>query len=272
MLRKLAVMAGWAGAAFAVQTAFAMALVWGPDVYVVAAYGVALATTFALHRATRGPLMFLVAFGLGWALFVEAAAFSVGADDFALPKRATIALLLALPLVAFVVRRFATDAEDAWFRRHARRAVSLSLVVALPLLVAGAIGSWKADPKPYGDALRALRDGRCGGYFLSFLSGVDRAPGSPCYAEHERRWAAFSAESSHVERKVRGEVVEACGRFGTSDATRAIDCADELVSVRLRAATKRRDDFRIVALAASVPLGIALLFAWRGRRERLAAS
>jgi hypothetical protein len=205
-----------------------------------------------------------VAFGLGWALLVEGVAFSVAAEEVPLPKRIALALLLGLPFVALVVRRFATDAEDALFRRHARRVATLALVVGLPLLATGAIGSWMADPDPYGEARRALGHRPCGGVFGWLLGAQPRS--SACLSEHERRWATFSAASSRVAPAVRGEVIEACGRFGAKDPTRALDCADALLVTRWHAVRERRDDFRNVALASALPLGIALLFAWRGRR------
>jgi hypothetical protein len=252
-------MAGWGGAAFAVQRALEIAVFEGPTFFVVAVYALALGTTFALHRATRGPLVLSVAFAVGWTLFVEGVVVLVLADPIPLAKLGMLELLLALPLASLIVRRFATDPEDAWFRRYARLVVAISLVVALPLGVAGAVGSYKADPAPYGRAKLVLVDGPFSEDFLARFMGVsDR---TLCHFD------ALRSETSGMDPRVRDELISACDLFARDDR-RACQCMTELLVSRSHDAKERRKRFRYLELASAVPFGIALLFAWRGRRER----
>jgi hypothetical protein len=164
-----------------------------------------------------------------------------------------------VPLAALVVRRWPTDARDAWFARHARRVVPLALLAGLPLFVAGAYGSFSTDPGRYERALAAL--GRAP---FDVYEGVafDR------HEQDRQRWWAFQFASPRVEPGIVAEVGRDCGRYAASDPSRACACAGALVGSRFRAIERRRDRFRFAFLASAVPLGVALLFAWRGRRLR----
>jgi hypothetical protein len=259
LLPRLAILLGWCGALFAVQTSFAMATFTGVNAEVAAVYLLGLAATFPLHGKTRGPVVLVVAFGLCSVLLVEGVWFAVTTGDVPLARRLGTALSLALPLFALVVRRFSLDEEDAWFARHARRFVPLALAVAAPSLILGMLGARQADPSPYDRAERAL------GYSpledLVF-EGVrfDRR------GRNRSRWAAFQSAGSEVAPDVRAEVNRDCARFGANDPERACACADELLISRSRVVGRRREGFSFVALASSLPWAIAMLFAWRGRR------
>lgn len=256
MLRKLAVMVGWGGAAIALWITFWMAALGNPLGPVVAAYAVALGTTFALHRATRGPLVLAVAFGFLWALFAGGIAL-LAEDSRVLYKRGLLSLPVVLPLVALIVRRLATDPEDAWFRRYAWWVAPPSLVLALPLLVVGAIGSAKHDPVPYAVARRDLVDPSSMAFGSWFAGSTDA---SPC------RFELLRSGRSDADPAVRDEILRTCDHFTKNDPRRACHCMDDLLLSRWKTEMKRRDDSFRLALLSALPFGIALLFAWRGRR------
>jgi hypothetical protein len=48
---------------------------------------------------------------------------------------------------------------------------------------------------------------------------------------------------------------------------RASVCADDILISRYRVIEGRREGYRTLALASALPWALALLFAWRGRRE-----
>ena len=261
MLARMGIAAGWCGAAFAVQTAFAMALMGGASAPVAVIYVLGLLATFPLHGRTRGPVLLVVAFGLGFALFAEGVAFAIDADERLPARRFVFATLLALPLAALVVRRRALDAEDEPFARRARTVVVASVAVALPLFVVGLAGSHRADPAPYERARRALDYSPLQTVLLEGFS-FDRA-------EHGRRcWSALQSSWSGVALEIRLEASRVCERLAARDPWAACACADELLSARSRSKRERRDAFRSVALSSALPWAIAALFAWRGRRRR----
>src|SRR5512145_2111475 len=99
----MGIAAAWCGAAFAVQTAFAMALMGGASASVALIYALGLLATFPLLERTRGPVLLVVAFGLGFALFAEGVAFAIDAEETPLARRLILATLLALPLAVLVV-------------------------------------------------------------------------------------------------------------------------------------------------------------------------
>jgi hypothetical protein len=257
-------MAGWGGALFVVETAFALGTT-GTTVWVVLLFLVGLAATFPLHATTRGPTRLFVAFGLCFALFVEGLAFSVSAAEVALSKRIAVAVALGLPLAALVVRRWPTDPRDEWFLRHARRAVPLCLLIGLPGFAVGAFGSLSADPAPYERALAALGNEPFGAAAVDSIA-FDRDE------QDRRRYAWLEFAQGAVDPAIFTEVDRACGRFLASEPSRACACAGVLMSSRFRAIERRRDGFRIALLGSAVPLGLALLFAWRGRRVNSTAS
>ncbi|HEX6764334.1 MAG TPA: hypothetical protein VF103_02625 [Polyangiaceae bacterium] len=261
MAREGVILLAWCGAAFALQTAFALSTLGGFDASVLVVYALGLAATFPLHRKTRTPGMMVVAFGLVGALCVEGIRFALVAEDVALSKRLATSSALAVPLLALVVRRWARGEEDDWFARSARRVVPVALLVAVPLLVAGVLGSRRSDPAPYARARRAL------GYNpleLLVFEGVeyDRQ------AHGRSRWTALQTADGEGLRDIRAEVNRRCEGFSASDPERASLCADELLSTRYRTLERYRDGFRALGLASAVPWAIAALFAWRGRRER----
>src|SRR5262245_15824639 len=233
----------------------------GPSLSVTAVYVLGLAATFPLHRTTRGPVAMIVAFGLVAALSVEGARYALVAEDVALSKRLLTALALGLPLVALVVRRWATDSDDAWFARHARRVVVVALSVAVPLLAAAALGARHAEPSAYARAQRVLGYNPLEALLFEGV-GFDRT------AHARSGWTAFQSARSEVAPEIRAEVERACGRFGASDPERACSCADELLSTRYRTLERQRDDFRALGLFSALPWAIAALFSWRGRREQ----
>jgi hypothetical protein len=261
LLTKIGVAAGWCGAAFAVQTAFAMALMGGASATVALIYVLGVLATFPLHLRTRGPLLLVVAFGLVFALFAEGVAFAMDAEETTLARRLVFATLLALPLAALVVRRRALDAEDEPFARHARTVVVASVAVALPLFVAGMAGSLRADPAPYERARRALDYSPLQTLLLEGFS-FDRATnGKRCWSALESSWTGIAAP-------IRLELQRACEALVARDPWGACACADELLASRSRTLRERRDAYRHVASASALPWAIAALFAWRGRRRR----
>ena len=255
-------MVGWGGALFVVQTAFALGTM-GMTVWVLLLFLFGLFATFPLHANTRGPALVVTAFGLSFALFVEGIAFMVEAVDVAVSKRLLVGGALGLPLAALVVRRWSSDARDAWFARHARRVVPLALLAGLPLFVAGAYGSFSTDPGPYERALAAL--GRAP---FDVYEGVafDR------HEQDRQRWWAFQFASPRIEPAIVAEIERDCGRFAAGDPSRACACSSSLLSAHFRRIERRRSAFRVAAVASAVPLAVALLFAWRGRRPRSPAS
>ena len=259
MLRRLAVLLGWCGAAFAVQTAFAITVTSGATAWVAVVYVLGLLATFPLHPKTRHSLTLVVAFALGWALFVEGIAFAISAEEAALAKRLVLAALLALPLGALLVRRRSLEPSDAWFGRSARRVVPLALVVALPLSAFGLHGALRTDPTPYERARRALGHDPLEMVFFDGLSGDPRARGRRCWSSLESSWAA-------VTQDIRDRVYAACRGLAADDPWRACTCADGLLANEVRSLRDRRDRFHHVALASALPWAIAALFAWRGRR------
>lgn len=261
MLARIGVAAGWCGAAFAVQTAFAMALMGGASATVALIYVLGLLATFPLHLRTRGPLLLVVAFGFVFALFAEGVAFAIDADETTLARRLVFATLLALPLAALVVRRRELDAEDEPFARRARTVVVASVAVALPLFVAGIAGSLRADPVPYERARRALDYSPLQAFLLEGFS-FDRAD------RGQRCWSALQSSWSGVALEIRLEAIGACEKLAARDPWAACACADELLSARSRSKRERRDAFRSVALSSVLPWAIAALFVWRGRRRR----
>jgi hypothetical protein len=261
LLARLGVAAGWCGAAFAVETAFAMALMGGIGSSVAVIYALGLAATFPLHEKTRGTWLLVVAFGLGFALFAEGVAFAIDAQEVALGRRFAFAALLALPLLALVVRRRATGEEDAPFARHARPVVAASLALALPLFVAGMAGSHRADPAPYERARRALDYSPLQTLLLEGFSFDRAANGKRCWSALESSWTGIAAP-------IRLELQRACEALVARDPWGACACADELLASRSRTLRERRDAYRHVASASALPWAIAALFTWRGRRRR----
>ena len=259
MVRRLLVLVGWGGAAFAVQSVLEIALFEGVGFFVVVAYALALGTTFALHRATRGPLALAVAFAFGWALVVESIVLLVVVDEPRPSELRIVVPLLALPLGSLIVRRFATNGEDAWFRRTARRVVPLSLLVALPLCIAGAVGSYRADPGPYSRAKLVLVDGPFSDDFLSRFMGLGDQ--TLC------RFDALRSATSGLDPAIRDELITACDLLARDDF-HACQCMTKLLVSRWHSKKESQSRFRYLALASAVPFGVALLFAWGGRRER----
>ncbi|HVR19346.1 MAG TPA: hypothetical protein VMS65_06615 [Polyangiaceae bacterium] len=255
MLRRLAVLAGWCGAVFLVHTAYAMAAhSYGDRPIAAILYVLGLAAMFPLHRSTRGPVAMAGAFGLCWGLFVEGLCFVVIQEG----TSPLVPALLALPLAALVVRRSSVDADDAVFARGRRWVVPVTLVLAAPLLFVGFLGAQKADPVPYRRAIEVL------GYALDTMVPPVELPFA---RKHHARfdWAGFQSARSEVTPEIRGDVERACGRFAPNGDDRAA-CAYEHLVARHEALRQRRGVFRLSALVSAVPLAIALLFAWRGRR------
>jgi hypothetical protein len=253
--RSLAVLAGWCGAAFLVHTAYGFyAQSYGEHAIAAVLYVLGLAAMFPLHRSTRGPLVLATAFGLCWGLFVEGLCFVVVRDE----TSPLVPTLLALPLVALVVRRFSVEAGDVGFARHRRWVVPVTLALAAPPLFVGVVGARKADPAPYERAIEVL------GYTI----GTMRPPVDLPFARKHHggfAWASFQSARSAVTPEVRGDVERACGSFAPNGDERAA-CAYEHLVTRHEELRRRRRVFRLSALASAVPLAIALLFAWRGRR------
>jgi len=257
LLRRLAILGGWFGAAFAVRAAFAMASFgsgW-PRWVALVVYGLGLAAMFPLHGKTRGPLAIGVAFGLCFALLVEGIAFVLLEPGASRP----VLVMFALPLAAFVIRRWSVDDEDAWFSRHVRRVVPFALAFALPAFAVGALGARQSDPTPYERAERAL------GY-SPFEALVFEGVGFDRRAHAESRWVAFRSASS-VSPEIRADVERMCGHFAANDPGRAVHCAYERLTSKAEQVRKRRDLFRVAAFASAVPWAILVLFAWRGRRR-----
>jgi hypothetical protein len=260
LLGRLAVLLGWCGAAFAVQTAFAISVTSGASIGVVLVYLLGFSTMFPLHPRTHGPLSLVVAFGLGWALLVEGIAFAMSADDTEASRRLLVAGLLALPLLALVVRRRSFDPSDEWFGRLAPRVVLLALVVALPLSAYGLFGAFRADLAPHERARRALGHDPLEILLFEGLPFDSRARGRRCWSSLESSWSA-------VSREIRARVNGACRTLAADDPWRACTCADDFLASELRTLRDQRDRFRYVALASALPWAIAALFAWRGRRR-----
>jgi hypothetical protein len=248
--RPLAIGAAWFAIAFAAHTLFAIATVGRPTLWVAIAYVWALGSSFALHRNTRGPWLLALAFGLCAALVVEGIAFAYAAEAPPLLQRIAFAVALALPMVALVARRWSVDSDDAWFARHARRLIPGALVLGLALLFAGIAYARKHDPTAHVRALGIL--------------GCGWAPAT----DDEQRMKTFLSGWSRASPPVRAEVQEACGRLVESAAERACPCAHEFLSNRSAEILIRRQGFRTLALASALPLALAALFAWRGRRRR----
>jgi len=238
-----------------------MALMGGVSASVAAIYVLGVFATFPLHERTRGPLLLIVAFGLGFALLAEGVAYVIDAEETTLARRLVFATFLALPLAGLLVRRRAVDVEDEPFARRARPIVVASVAVALPLLVVGIAGSLWANPAPYERARRALDYSPLQTFLLEGFS-FDRA-------EHGRRcWSALQSSWSGVAAAIRLEVSPECEKLAARDPWAACACADELLASRSRTLRERRDAFRDAALASALPWAIAALFAWRGRRRR----
>jgi hypothetical protein len=254
--RPLAIGAAWIAVAFAVDTLFSIVTIGGPTSFVAIAYLVAFGATFALHRSTRGRPLLVLAFGLGAALLVKGVSFAYAAEETSLSRRIGVAIALGLPLVALVARRWSVDADDAWFRRHARRVVPGALVLAFPLLVIGLVGANTADPSQYDRALGILD---C--HTMPFAW----RPIAPAGDEHQM--ARFLSPVSGVAPSIQAEVRERCRRFDAAKEA-SCDCGHGLLSRKVAAIEKRRGGFRKAALASSLPFAIALLFVWRGRRRQ----
>ncbi|HEX6273226.1 MAG TPA: hypothetical protein VFZ53_09305 [Polyangiaceae bacterium] len=256
MLRRIAFLVGWCGAAFLVHAAFALSTHFREPEWIAAGvYLLGFAAMFPLHANTRGPLSMALAFALCWALLVEGLAYALVRDD----ASPVVTALLALPLVALVVRRSPVDEHDAWFARRRRRAVPLALALAAPPLFVGFWGARQADPAPYERAARVLGDTPLEEFAVEFA-------GSERPARARARWTAFHAPRTGVAQELRDEVERACGGFAAAHVTQATRCASALLASRSRAVARRRDVFVVSALVSAVPLAIALLFAWRGRR------
>jgi len=257
LLRRLGILGGWFGAAFAVRTAFAMASFgsgW-PLWAALVVYGLGFAAMFPLHGKTRGPLPIAVAFALCFALLVEGLAFVLGDPG----ARRAVLVLFALPLAAFVLRRWSVDDEDAWFSQNLRRVAPFALAFAFPPFAVGVLGARQADPTPYERAERAL------GY-NPFEALVFEGVGFDRRAHAESRWAAFRSATT-VTPEIRSDVERVCGHFAANDPGRAVHCAYERLTSKSEQVRKRRDIFRFSALASAVPWAILVLFAWRGRRR-----
>jgi hypothetical protein len=86
-------------------------------------------------------------------------------------------------------------------------------------------------------------------------------------AGDEDPMARFLSPVSGVAPSIQAEVRERCRRF---DAAKEVscECGHGLLSRKVAAIEKRRGGFRKAALASSLPLAIALLFVWRGRRRQ----
>jgi hypothetical protein len=194
------------------------------------------------------------AFGLCWGLLVEGLCSVVVRDE----TSPLVPALLALPLVALVVRRFPVEAGDAGFARHRRWVVPVTLALSAPPLFLGFWGARKADPAPYQRAIAVL-----GSTIGTMMPPVDL----PFARKHHPGldWEGFQSARSEVTPEVRGEVDRACAQVGPNGDERAT-CAYEHLVTRHEELRQRRRVFRLSALLSAVPLAIALLFAWRGRR------
>ena len=275
--RPLAIGAAWFAIAFAVHTLFVIATLGGLTPWVAIAYAWALGASFALHRSTRGPWLLGLAFGLSAALLVEGISFASAAEATPPLRRIGFAVALALPVLALVARRWSVDSEDAWFARHARRLIPAALLLGLSLLIAGIVYARKADPTAH---VRAIAILDCGAHGRPWRPATDeeqdaRRRARPLHGAHwvpaaddGQRMKMFLSGSSRVPEPIRAEVEATCGRLVESAAERACPCADQVLSSRLAAILKQREAFRAMAVASALPLAIAALFAWRGRRRR----
>jgi hypothetical protein len=262
--RPLAIGVAWFAIAFAVHALFAIVTVGGLTPWVALAYAWALGSSFALHRNTRGPLLLAVAFGVSAALLVEGIAFAYAAETASLLRRIAYATALALPVLALVARRWSVDSDDAWFARHAGRLIPAALVLGLSLLIVGITYARKHDATAH---IRALAILGCGGRGWSRTEARHDPLWIPT-GDDEQRMTTFLSGWSGASAPIRAEVREACGRLVKSAAGSACLCADRFLSSRSVEIQKRRDGFRAIALVSALPLALAALFAWRGRRRQ----
>jgi len=281
--RPLAIGAAWFAIAFAVHALFAIGTVGELTPWVAIAYAWAFGSSFALHRNTRGPWLLALAFGVCAALVVEGIAFAYAAETMSLLRRIAFAIALALPALALVARRWSVDSDDAWFARRAGRLIPGALVLGLPLLITGIAYASKHDPTAYVRALAILGCDEHGTGLrpatdderrkTTFPHGWSRAdaPHGILWVpanDDKQRMTTFLSGWSRASPSIRAEVQEACGRLLESAAERACPCADRFLSSRSAEIQERRERFRTIALASALPLAIAALFAWRGRRRR----
>jgi hypothetical protein len=249
---------GWCGAAFLVFMAHAYAT----DSYeslpsAAVVYALGFAAMFPLHRGTRGPLVMSLAFLACWGIFVTGIVFLATVVE-AMPL---ISLAAALPLAALVVRRFPVDESDAAFARHQRWVIPVVLVVAVPFLSLRIRDYRRSDPAPYERGVQRL------GYAVAAtFPKIPRQP--PLYGAgpaSELDWAGFQS-ATVVTADVREDVLRACGRYVPNDDDQAI-CAQRHLISRLGEVRQRRNAHRVAAAWWAFALGIAALFAWRGRRR-----
>ena len=225
-------LAGWCGAAFLVHTAYTLAAhSYGERPIAAVLYVLGLAAMFPLHGSTRGPWLLALAFGLCWAVFVEGLRFFVVRDE----ASPLVPTLLALPLVALVVRRFSVDAGDAAFARRRRWVVPVTLALGAPPLFVGLLGARHADPVPYERAIEVL------GFTIDTMLPPAELPFARSH--HARLdWASFQSARSEVTAEVRGEVERTCGPLAPDGDERAT-CAYEHLETRLEELRQRRRFF-----------------------------
>ncbi len=255
-----------------------------PTVLALALYLAALYASVLLHRVTRGPLPIASAaavtcalLGLGLARLLpdtlspgDLLGRSIGSPA---AYRVLFAAAAALPAVLLVARRWRVDEADAWFARAKRWRLPIG-ALATALLVSGLVGRQINDPERYVEAKEVLGGKNpvldlVGVLFSVFTTHKQPTP-DPA-SEARRSLEAFFAGSA-VPESIKAEVRAACGQDIAAQPLRAHDCAHKTLYQGKLRLEERRMAFTWLALAAFPIGGVALAFAWRGRRPALSRS